>query len=116
VITNEDRLARLAAAINPAPTDRALEVATGPGYVAMALAARCREVVGLDLTDAPLAIADRTRRDRGLTNVLFQASDAENLPFGPAQFDLTVCRFAFHHFEAHVPPRCSKFWLRIRDF
>jgi SAM-dependent methyltransferase len=65
----------------------------------MALAARCREVVGLDLTDAPLAIADRTRRDRGLTNVCFQAGDAENLPFGPAEFDLTVCRFAFHHFE-----------------
>jgi ubiquinone/menaquinone biosynthesis C-methylase UbiE len=98
-ITSEDRLARLAAAMDPAPNDRALEVATGPGYVAMALAARCREVVGLDLTDAPLVIADRTRRDRGITNVRFQAGDAENLPFGAAEFDLTVCRFAFHHFE-----------------
>ncbi len=46
-ITNEDRLSRLVTAISPGSNDRALEVATGPGYVAMALAARCGEVIGL---------------------------------------------------------------------
>jgi ubiquinone/menaquinone biosynthesis C-methylase UbiE len=99
-ITNEDRLSRLVTAISPDSNDRALEVATGPGYVAMALAARCGEVIGLDLTDAPLKIAERTRAARGLANVSFRAGDAEGLPFADGGFDIAVCRFAFHHFEA----------------
>jgi ubiquinone/menaquinone biosynthesis C-methylase UbiE len=99
VITSEERLARLVAAIAPRPSDRAVEVATGPGHVAMALAARCAEVTGLDLTDAPLKIADRIRAERGLANVSFRSGDAENLPFKDGEFDIAACRFAFHHFE-----------------
>lgn len=99
VITDAERLARLVRAINPQPEARAVEVATGPGYVGMALAARCREVIGLDLTPAPIAIAERTSRERGITNVRFQVGDAEHLPFGDEEFDIAVCRFAFHHFE-----------------
>lgn len=99
VITDEDRLARLVGAIAPAPDYRAIEIATGPGYVAMALAAKCREVVGVDLTEAPLRIAERTRQSRSLTNVSFRTADAEELPFAAGEFDVAVCRFAFHHFE-----------------
>jgi len=71
-ITNAQRLERLVTATNPASDARALEVATGPGYVAMALAAICREVVGLDLTPAPIAIAERNRQERNIKNVRFQ--------------------------------------------
>ncbi|MBF6560734.1 MAG: class I SAM-dependent methyltransferase [Candidatus Binataceae bacterium] len=99
VITDADRIARLVGAIDPQPADRAIEIATGPGYVAMALAARCREVVGIDLTPAPIAIAERTSRERGLANVRFQVGEASHLPFADGAFDIAVCRFAFHHFE-----------------
>jgi ubiquinone/menaquinone biosynthesis C-methylase UbiE len=99
VITDADRLARLVRAINPQAHQRAVEVATGPGYVAMALAARCREVIGLDLTAAPIAIAERTSRERNIRNVRFQIGDAGHLPFTDGEFDIAVCRFAFHHFE-----------------
>ncbi|MGH7987955.1 MAG: class I SAM-dependent methyltransferase [Candidatus Binataceae bacterium] len=98
-ITDADRLARLVNAIQPPPTARALEIATGPGHVAMALAARCRDVIGLDLTAAPIAIAERLSRERAITNVRFQVGDAQRLPFADGEFDLSVCRFAFHHFE-----------------
>ncbi len=54
-IKDPDRLRRLVEAVNPRPDARVLEVATGPGHVAMAFAAVCREVVGLDLTGAPIA-------------------------------------------------------------
>jgi ubiquinone/menaquinone biosynthesis C-methylase UbiE len=97
VITSETRLSRLIDAIRPNRDDRALEVATGPGYVAMALATKCREVLGIDLTEAPLLIAERMRRERGLSNVRFEQGDAETLPND--QFDIVTCRFAFHHFE-----------------
>ncbi|MBV8773687.1 MAG: methyltransferase domain-containing protein [Deltaproteobacteria bacterium] len=99
VITDQDRLARLVAAIAPGDGGRAIEIATGPGYVAMALAEKCREVIGIDLTEAPLNIAERTRMNRGLTNVSFRTGDAEALPFADGEFDIAVCRFAFHHFE-----------------
>jgi ubiquinone/menaquinone biosynthesis C-methylase UbiE len=103
-ITDQDRLARLITAIALRGDERAIEVATGPGYVAMALAARCREVVGIDLTEAPLMIAERTRQQRGLGNLSFRIADADELPFDDGAFDVAVCRFAFHHFEhpAHV--------------
>jgi ubiquinone/menaquinone biosynthesis C-methylase UbiE len=99
VITDAERISRLINAINPSPDSRALEIATGPGHVAMALAARCREVVGIDLTPAPLAIANRLSRERGVTNVRFQLGEADRLAFADGEFDLVVCRFAVHHFE-----------------
>lgn len=99
VVTDAQRLERLVTAITPPPEARVIEVATGPGYVAMALAEHCREVIGLDLTPAPLAIAERNRHERGLRNVSFQLGDAQALPFGAGTFDVAVCRFALHHFE-----------------
>ncbi len=99
IITDAERLARLVGAIEPGADDRALEVATGPGHVAMALAARCREVVGIDLTPAPLEIARRLSRERGIANVRFELGEADRLGFADGEFNLVVCRFAFHHFE-----------------
>ena len=53
----------------------------------------------MDLTEAPLKIAERIRGERGLANVRFQFADAERLPFANGEFDVVVSRFAFHHFE-----------------
>jgi ubiquinone/menaquinone biosynthesis C-methylase UbiE len=104
VLHNRERLGRLINAINPAPDARALEIATGPGHIAMAMAERCREVIGVDITDAILAVAERTRRERGLANLRFQRADADHLPFADAEFDIVFCRFAFHHFEDPAIP------------
>ena len=102
VIASQDRAAQLVRIVQPTPDDRVLEVATGPGYVAMAFATCCREVIGVDLTEAPLAIAEQTRQQRGLANVRFEIANATQLPFAEATFDVVVCRFAFHHFpEPH---------------
>jgi ubiquinone/menaquinone biosynthesis C-methylase UbiE len=98
-VADPARIARLVEAVAPAPESRVLEVACGPGFLALAFAQRCREAVGLDLTDAPLAIAERNRQERGLANVRFQRGDAELLPFADGEFDVAICRLAFHHFE-----------------
>ncbi len=99
-ISDPERVARLIVAARPGPEDRVLEVATGPGYVALGFAVVCREVVGIDLTAAPLAIAERQQQERGITNARFQQADAENLPFAAGEFDVVVCRLALHHVEA----------------
>ena len=98
-ISDPERVARLVHAVEPEPDARVLEVATGPGYVALGFAAVCREVVGVDLTDAPLEIAERNRRERGLTNVTFERGDARRLAYADETLDVVLCRLAFHHFD-----------------
>ncbi|MGD0116815.1 MAG: methyltransferase domain-containing protein [Candidatus Binatus sp.] len=100
-IRDADHLRKLVELAAPPADARVLEVATGPGHVAMAFAKVCREVVGIDLTDAPLKIAEKMRAERGLANVSFQKGDVESrLPFHDGEFDVVVCRFAIHHFAA----------------
>jgi ubiquinone/menaquinone biosynthesis C-methylase UbiE len=98
-IVDPERIARLVHAVQPAPEHRVLEVATGPGYVAMGFAAVAREVVGVDLTEAPLALAEQRRQELGLHNVRFQQADAAHLPFANGEFDIVLCRLGFHHFD-----------------
>jgi len=111
LIADPEQVARLVHAVRPASQDRVLEVATGPGYVAMGFAAVAREVVGVDLTEAPLAIAEQRRLEQGLHNVRFQLADAARLPFADGEFDVVVCRLAFHHFEQ--PPRMLREMVRV---
>jgi len=99
LIANLDRLAALVQAVQPQPGTRVLDVATGPGHVAAAFAEAGCEVVGLDLTPAPLTIAEQMRAARGLTNLRFQLGAAEHLPFAEQMFDIVVSRYAFHHCE-----------------
>ena len=99
LIADQARLSRLVQIVHPQPQARVLDVATGPGYVAMTFAEAGCEVVGLDLTAAPLAIAEQQREARGLSNVRFQIGDAEHLPFGEHEFDIVVSRLALHHCE-----------------
>ncbi len=93
-----DALVRLA---SPSPGDRALDVATGTGFTALALAPRCREVIGVDLTAGMVGEARALRDARSAANLRFCLGDAEALPFRDAAFDLVVCRVAAHHF-AHL--------------
>ncbi|HEY7519539.1 MAG TPA: class I SAM-dependent methyltransferase [Methylomirabilota bacterium] len=55
----------------------ALDVGTGAGRIALALAPRCRRVLGIDRDPAALAEARRRAGDAGLVNVEFADVDAE---------------------------------------
>ena len=98
-IADSARLTRLVQAVQPTTEAHVLDVATGPGYVALAFAEEGCEVLGLDLTAAPLVIAEQRRQERGLINLRFQQGDADHLPFGEREFDIVVSRFALHHCE-----------------
>ena len=93
-----ESLDRLVALVDPRPEWRALDIATGGGHTALALAPRVREVVATDLTAEMLAAAERFIRGQGAANVTFREADAMALPFGDAEFDLVTCRIAPHHF------------------
>lgn len=80
------------------PGDRVLDVATGPGFIAMRFAERAKEVVGVDLTPAFIAKAQANSVRRGLKNVSFREGDVEHLPFPDESFDIVTCHKALHHF------------------
>lgn len=95
---DSDGLAALLRLAAPSAGECALDVATGTGFTALALAPRCRRVVALDLTPQMVEQAQRLQRERGVVNVLFCLGDAEALPFRDGAFDIVTCRVAAHHF------------------
>jgi ubiquinone/menaquinone biosynthesis C-methylase UbiE len=73
--------------------ERAVDVGTGAGTLALALAPLVREVVGVDAVPELLAAA----RNRAPANATFVEGDATSLPFEPFSFDLAATRRTLHH-------------------
>src|SRR5437016_14489177 len=72
-----------------------LEVAPGPGYLAIEIARLDRyRVTGLDISRTFVQIASDNAREAGV-RVDFQHGDVERMPFADASFDLIVCQAAF---------------------
>jgi SAM-dependent methyltransferase len=88
-----------------------LDVACGAAHAAEVAAPHVRQVVGIDLTPALLAIGAERLRDAGITNVLLQEGHAAALPFIDASFDLVFCRTALHHFPQ--PETCVAEMARV---
>jgi ubiquinone/menaquinone biosynthesis C-methylase UbiE len=74
-----------------------LEVAPGPGYLAIELARLGFHVCGLDISRSFLEIASQNARQAAV-GVDFRQGDAASLPFQAASFDLVVCQAAFKNF------------------
>jgi len=79
--------------------ERVLDVATGTGHTAFALAPYAAEVVAVDFTVPMLEAAQQVATTRQITNVRFVEGDALALPFAEHSFDLVACRKAAHHFS-----------------
>jgi ubiquinone/menaquinone biosynthesis C-methylase UbiE len=90
-----ERIVALAAAT---PADRVLDIATGGGHTALALARVAGHVTASDLTPEMLAAAEAHLRGAGVANVDFAPADAQALPFPDSSFDVVTCRIAPHHF------------------
>jgi len=76
----------------PAPPRRALDLGTGTGDGAFALAARFpeAEVVGVDLAEAMVEEARRKAPPELAGRVRFEVGDAAALPFADGEFDLVA--------------------------
>jgi ubiquinone/menaquinone biosynthesis C-methylase UbiE len=83
----------------PTGTERVLDIGTGAGHTALALAPRDSHVDLTDPVDAMLATARRLFQEAGLTNADFVRAGAERLPFPAASFDIVTTRLAAHHFD-----------------
>ncbi len=95
---NEEIVERILRLAQAGATDTALDVASGPGVLACALARQVRRATGIDLTPAMLDQARATQADAGLTNLQWDLGDVTAMPYAGGSFDVVTCRFAFHHF------------------
>ena len=89
-----------AAAADVAAGDRALDVCTGTGDLALALADRVTasgEVVGVDFAERMLERA--RRKAEGRPGVRFEAADALALPFGDDAFDAATVAFGIRNVD-----------------
>jgi ubiquinone/menaquinone biosynthesis C-methylase UbiE len=77
---------------------QALDIATGGGHTALAVAPHVARIVVSDLTPRMLEKARAFLLSQNVTNAEFVQADAENLPFASASFDRVTCRIAPHHF------------------
>jgi demethylmenaquinone methyltransferase/2-methoxy-6-polyprenyl-1,4-benzoquinol methylase len=88
-------LARLSAG------DRALDVATGTGDLALELARRVGpsgEVVAADFSEPMLALAGRKAAAAGAANVRFECANALALPYRDGEFDAATVGFGARNF------------------
>jgi ubiquinone/menaquinone biosynthesis C-methylase UbiE len=77
----------------PAGDEHAVDVGTGPGTLARALAPLVGEVVGVDVVPELLELA----RHDAPPNVTFVDGDATHLPLDAASFDIAATRRTLHH-------------------
>jgi SAM-dependent methyltransferase len=83
--------------VAPQGDERAIDVGTGAGALALALAPLVREVVGVDRSPELLELA--RQRAEGVANVSFVEGLAQELPFPDFSFDLAGTLRTLHHVE-----------------
>ncbi len=79
-------------AVALSPGDSLLDIASGPGYVAAAAAARGARVTGVDFSSVMVAKARAAH-----PSIEFVEGDAEALAFAPGSFDAVVMNFGLLH-------------------
>ena len=92
--------ARLAGRVEIAGS-RALDLGTGPGTLALELAARGGDVVGIDTSGAQIETAKRLAAERGLDGrTAFRVGRAERTGLEADAFDLATAGQSWHWFDS----------------
>jgi demethylmenaquinone methyltransferase/2-methoxy-6-polyprenyl-1,4-benzoquinol methylase len=91
----------LVRALDPQPGQRVLDVATGTGMVAFALARSGCTVVGVDQSSQMLAVAEAKLRGAPelADRVSFVRGEAERLPFDTASFDALTFTYLLRYVD-----------------
>jgi ubiquinone/menaquinone biosynthesis C-methylase UbiE len=79
-----------------------LEVAPGPGYLAIELAKLgiCNKIIGLDISKDFVEIAQRNAKEVGVIEVVeFQHGNVADIYFPDNSFDFIICIAAFKNFK-----------------
>lgn len=90
-------------AIAPIGGSRSLDLATGPGTIALELAALGSTVIGIDISADLIAAATRVLKERNLEGrVQFAVASAEKTGLKTSSFDLAAAGQCWHWFDSHA--------------
>lgn len=96
------------------PGDRVLDLASGTGadaFTASPMVGPTGRIVGIDIADRMVAVANEKTRARGIENCEFHVMDAEELDFKSGTFDAAVSKWGLMYFpDCH---RALKETLRV---
>jgi demethylmenaquinone methyltransferase/2-methoxy-6-polyprenyl-1,4-benzoquinol methylase len=87
-----------------------LDVATGTGKQAFAFAKKGYDVIGIDLSEAMLKVANKKNK---YGNVKFEVGDATNLPFEDNGFDVSCVSFGLHDMPLTIREKALKEMARV---
>ena len=76
-----------------------LDVACGTGFFTRSLSQKMRLVYGIDISMGMLEKATEYAQEKGIENIRFARSKAEQLPFQDGVFDGVICSGALHTFQ-----------------
>lgn len=91
----------IVAAAKVEPGMRVLDIACGTGEPSITIARLLQgsgEVIGVDISSGPLAVATARAKQHGLSNVRFQEADVHHLPFPDNNFDRITSRLGVMFF------------------
>ena len=89
-----------------------LDLACGPGRVALQCAPLFEEVWALDSEPEMLAVGQALATERGISNISWLVGRAEELEAPGSSFDLITIGEAFHRLDQSVVLKCALRWLR----
>jgi SAM-dependent methyltransferase len=98
------------------PGDRVLDMACGPGGVALRAAGllnRTGEVVGADVAELMLRLARGQAAAAGLDNVVFETADLNDLPYALGTFDAVSCCLGIF-FATDVAATVGQLWNLLK--
>jgi len=91
-----------------------LDLATGPGRIALDIAGSFDSVLAVDAEPEMIAVGRRRAAERGIDNVTWQVGRAEDLDLPAGTFDLITIGEAFHRLEQTRVASLAMRWLRPR--
>ena len=108
----ESLVARLKADAGLGYDSEVLDLATGPGRLALALALSLRQVVAVDAEPEMLDEGRRVARREGIDNVRWVHARAEEVIIARGSLDLVMIGEAFHRLDQDVVLQRIQQWLR----
>ncbi len=80
--------------------EEVVDMATGTGFTAMAVAEKVNRVVAVDVTSEMLEKAKALSKERKIRNIEFVNADVTSTGLRSGSFDLVLTRRAAHHFSS----------------
>ncbi len=96
---DEDDIGRLVELAGPTPTDVVVDMVTGLGHVARAIAPLVKRVDAIDPDPKILVASETITNDFGISNINFSAGRPVNLELEENTYDIYTARLALRHFK-----------------